>query len=751
MNPYLETIKKLIEENGQLSGAEREALIKSVVTADKQWGITDFKLDRTEKVKRTTAILLEETIAELEQKRIAVEKQNRELEIESALERARSRTMGMQKSDELREIIQVVFDQFVQLGFNTEHTGFIMDYKARTDMSIWLADKHYVPAKITIPYFDSPHWNSFIEAKEKGKDFFANFLDFETKNKFYKDLFELIPGLPDEAREYYFNRPGVAISTVLLDNVGLYIENFTPVPYTDEENATLMRFGKVFQQAYTRFLDLQKAEAQAREAQIETALEKVRSRTLAMHKSDELAETAAEVFRQLKGLGIELNRLYIGIVRGEDGDIEMWATDEKGEHISQKFTFNKNGNASVYKLFEGWKAKLKSMVVDMKGEELSEYLHYLKNILKLPVTGGADQQRRLQSVAYFSQGFIGMASTEEISSDSIFLLERFAAVFNLTFARFNDLKISEAHAVQAEQDLIEIKAARKKAEEALTELTLTQNQLIQKEKMASLGELTAGIAHEIQNPLNFVNNFSEVSGELLEEAEGSRQEAGENSPAVTGLLKDIKENLTKINHHGKRADAIVKGMLQHSRTTTGVKEPTDLNALVDEYLKLAFHGYRGKDNSFEATIETYFDPAVGVLEISPGEMGRVLLNVLANAFYACAERIRNERGESDSVVNHRDAMHGVSTMNDAKYLPIISVTTKRTASNIEITVTDNGIGIDPKIIDKIFQPFFTTKPTGQGTGLGLSLAYDIVKAHGGNLTARSHGSSSTTFIIQISA
>ena len=215
------------------------------------------------------------------------EVQAREAQIEAALERVRSRTMGMQKSEELKEVIQVVYEQFVHLNIHVEHTGFIIDYKARDDMNIWLADKHAVPFQVTIPYFDCAHWNSFKEAKEKGIDFFANQLSFKEKNKFYQDLFKLIPGVPEETLEYYFSCPGLAISTVLLENVGLYIENFSGIPYTAEENNTLLRFGKVFQQTYTRFLDLQKAEAQARESEIELGLERVRAKTMAMQKPSE--------------------------------------------------------------------------------------------------------------------------------------------------------------------------------------------------------------------------------------------------------------------------------------------------------------------------------------------------------------------------------------------------------------------------------------------------------------------------------
>ena len=223
------------------------------------------------------------------------------------------------------------------------------------------------------------------------------------------------------------------------------------------------------------------------------------------------------------------------------------------------------------------------MMIDMQGKELEEFFKHLSG-LDVPFKRG---KRRLEYIAYFAKGFIGMASPDEQPAETIQLLERFAAVFNLTFTRFNDLKIAEAHALKAERDLIEIKAARKHAEEALVKLQATQKQLVQSEKMASLGELTAGIAHEIQNPLNFVNNFSEVNRELIEELKSQKSKL--KSEEQDEILNDIDANLGKIAHHGKRADAIVKGMLQHSRTSSGQKELTDINALADEYLRLAYH------------------------------------------------------------------------------------------------------------------------------------------------------------------
>jgi signal transduction histidine kinase len=451
--------------------------------------------------------------------------------------------MAMQKSDELKDVIQVVYEQFVHLNVNVEHTGFIIDYKERNDMHIWLADKHAVPFQVTIPYFDCAHWNSFNKAKEKGIDFFANKLSFEEKNKFYQDLFKLIPDLPEETLKYYFSCPGLAISTVLLDNVGLYIENFSGTPYTDEENATLLRFGKVFS---TNLYPFQ------------------RSKTC----------------------------------RG---------------------------------------------------------------------TCGA-----------------------------------------------------------AEEDLVKLQTEKKRAEDALSELQLTQRQLIQSEKMASLGELTAGIAHEIQNPLNFVNNFSDVNKELLIEMKEEIEKG--NLEEVKTIANDIISNEEKINHHGKRADAIVKGMLQHSRSSSGIKEPTDINELADEYLRLAYHGLRAKDKSFNATMKTDFDEKIGKVNVIPQDIGRVFLNLITNAFYVVAEK-------------KKQLANG--------YEPTVTVTTKKESDKVVVSVKDNGNGIPQKVLDKIFQPFFTTKPTGQGTGLGLSLSYDIVKAHSGEIKVKTKDGEGSEFVIQL--
>jgi two-component system, NtrC family, sensor kinase len=313
------------------------------------------------------------------------------------------------------------------------------------------------------------------------------------------------------------------------------------------------------------------------------------------------------------------------------------------------------------------------------------------------------------------------------------------AAFVWTFARSTGSK-KEAEALRisterraelemlVQERTVELSRRKDELEEVVKELKSTQSQLIQSEKMASLGELTAGIAHEIQNPLNFVNNFSEVSVELLQELK--EEEVAGNKEEVLAIADNLAQNLEKILHHGKRADGIVKGMLQHSRASTGQKEPTDINILADEYLRLAYHGLRAKDKSFNADLVTHFDETLPKVNMVPQDIGRVLLNLLTNAFYAVQQKRKTAGPE---------------------FKPTVTISTFGfKAKGCKVVVRDNGTGIPENLKEKILQPFFTTKPTGEGTGLGLSMSYDIiVKAHGGNLSIDTKEGEYSEFIITI--
>ena len=1280
MNQNLQNIVEIIQQSEKLDAEQKKNLIKAVKDADKELEITAFKLERTEKVKKTTAILLEETIEELEQKRKAVEKHNRELEIEAALERVRSRSMAMQKSEELKEVIQLVYEQFVHLKMNVDHAGFIVDYTPKGDWHFWIADEQDIPSKITHPYFESVWANQFNDAKEKGEDFFATNLNFEEKNKFYNELLSYVPELPKASKDFYLNCPGLAGSTVLLDNVGLYIENFSGTPYTDEENKTLMRFGKVFQQTYTRFLDLQRAEAQAREAQIEAALERVRARTMAMHKSDELTETAGLIFKQLNKLGIHTHRCNIMIIDEELEQAKFWSftnssdvivgsvipmnehpviistleqwkrktvravfrlagqdkinfiryiskflnfaeykpenidldqikkepaiytnfyfrngviiihtTEENSEadlKIMERFTkvfeqtytrfldlqkaeaqareaqievalervrakamamhssndisdtmgvvftelpklgisslrcgvvllskdsfkgvfyasattnesdsqtvigegdmsvhpifmkqreyWTRNENyfvtlsdeelQSYYKeifrrssnpynpkqhdkqtehgyyfsfsegmfyawtekpytesdinilnrfksiidltfrryfdlkkaeaqareaqieaalervrsrtmamhksdeladtvahlfrqlnelgikpyrcnliivddkndkgllwattnkgdvipfgidiplseysvfnaMYNGWKNKETRIIIKLIGEERVNWINYINQFV--PFTeykpGKLNIEQVLNETAVFScfffkQGLFVIHTLEELNEFDLNIIQRFSNVFEQTYTRFTDLKKAEVQAREAVkqasldrirgeiasmrtaddlnritpiiwreltilevpfircgvfivneeeakthvylstpdgkalgvlnlafdantltsntveywrnkevykehwskeefinwtksmmelgqvqnaetyqgsstppeslnlhfvpftqgmlyvgdvspladekldlvktlaeafsiayaryEDFRNLEEAKNKIEITLSELKSAQAQLIHSEKMASLGELTAGIAHEIKNPLNFVNNFSEISGELLDEIKVELEK--NDKEEVLAILEDLKGNLEKINQHGKRADSIVKGMLLHSRGTSGEKALTDINDLLEQYVNLAYHGMRATNKEFNITIEKDYDDTLEKINVVPQDISRVFLNIINNACYAAYDKKKKVGND---------------------FYPTLKVSTKNLKDKVEIRISDNGNGIPKDILDKIFQPFFTTKPTGEGTGLGLSLSYDIMtKVHNGELNVNTKEGEGSEFIIQL--
>jgi two-component system, NtrC family, sensor kinase len=315
-------------------------------------------------------------------------------------------------------------------------------------------------------------------------------------------------------------------------------------------------------------------------------------------------------------------------------------------------------------------------------------------------------------------------------------------------------EIEEHNQLMAEKNTLEYQVAERTAEitkqkneleKTIEELKSTQTQLIHSEKMASLGELTAGIAHEIQNPLNFVNNFSEVSAELCEELNEYIDNETFDKTYIKELLTDLTQNQQKITHHGQRASSIVKGMLQHSRKSTGEKEMTDINALSDEYLRLSYHGLRAKDKTFNADFKTDLDPNLPKINVISQDIGRVLLNLINNSFYACAERSRSAVAEKNKAQNSNN------------FKPLVTVSTKLiTAKNSStgswgaISITDNGSGMSEATKAKIFQPFFTTKPTGEGTGLGLSLAFDIVaKGHGGTIEVESEEGKGTTFTVKL--
>ncbi len=820
------------------------------------------------------------------------EAQAREAQIEAALERVRSRTMGMQKSEELREAALLLFQQVDELGIKSFACGF----------NIWNDDKKFATAwmasedRLQPPFQTNSSEDVYLpiyQADQRGESLFIIEQGGKELEEHYEYLTK-IPEIKDLAKAGLTFPIFQIIHCAYFSKGYLMFITYEPVR---EGHEIFKRFAKVFEQTYTRFLDLKKAENQSKEAKIELALERVRASSMAMHKSEQLAETAEVLFEQFDLLGIIPDRMSIATFNQKKRIFDMWSTDQSGIFVNHGHDFSIDEPTVMAKAYKAWKEGKETLIVHLKGKKLQDWVRFVKEETGMELDESEFKGRRVHHIAFFSQGFLILSSHLSVGDEMMQLLQRFAKVFQQTYTRFLDLQKAETNTreafknasvdrVRAEiasmrtatdlkritplvwnelktlnvpfircgvfiideaqqqvqthlstpdgkaiasfnlpfdntepltqllphwrkkelytdywnesafiestkilmergaitssetyvtenqptnlhlqflpflqgmlyvgsevsltedelnlvqnladafstaysryEDFNRLELANKKIEKTLVDLKQTQTQLVQSEKMASLGELTAGIAHEIQNPLNFVNNFSEVSQELMQEMHDELKKGDLDEALEIGT--DIEQNLEKITHHGKRASEIVKGMLQHSRSSSGVKELTDINSLSDEYLRLAYHGLRAKDKSFNAKLETEFDERIEKIDIIPQDIGRVILNLITNAFYAVNER-KNEQGSD--------------------YEPKVVVHTKKVKEGIEISVKDNGNGIPKKVLDKVFQPFFTTKPSGQGTGLGLSLSYDIIKAHGGELKVTTEENMGTQFKIML--
>lgn len=1024
------------------------------------------------------------------------EEQAREAQIEAALEKVRSRSLAMHKSEEFPEVIQIVFEQFRQLNFNIDSAQIDLSFRDTDDFNLWTAvpGRPY-PVLQHIPYRNNAVFNSIKNAKKAGLNFISDQFSKEEKNDFFELFFLHYPEVPEERKLFIFSSPGFSRSAVLLSDVMLGIQNYSGIPFTDSENEILKRFAKVFEQTYTRFLDLQKAEAQARESQIEAALERVRSRTMGMQKAEELGDVAtllfnelntlvdnlwtcgfvlcekdrqedewwlsadnglidpfflpnvgdytheslyegwkkgesyrtvtlegpqlqehydwllqipiaAQIFEEMEGSGIprptwqrlhaayfktgylviitevpceeedifkrfaqvfdltytrfldlqkaenqareaqieaalekvrsrslamqdpeeltevaqllreemgnlgveELETSSIYIHEESNGLTQCWFTIKNSQNparsVSDQMVLDLQGTWVGNQMLRFYRSKEKKTSILMKGEQRVEWIRYCESKSELLGKSrfyGETIPERTYHLYKFSDGFLGAASSGPISAESWDLMRRATAVFSFAFTRFLDLQRAQASAKEARrqasldrvradissmrtaadldkitpllfkelttldipfircgvfiinekakiveaylsspegkslgvlhlpfdaseltfqtveawrkgevyrqhwgkgdflnwiqqimekdliqdektyqgaaappeslnlhfvpftqgmlyvgsteplsedeidlirslseafaiaysryEDFVKLEQAKAEIESAMSELKATQTQLVQQEKLASLGQLTAGIAHEIKNPLNFVNNFSEVSNELIDEAfeELEKLVDSEEKEEIIAILEDVKGNLSKVQEHGKRANGIVTSMLQHSRGGDGKMEPTDLNALLKEYVNLSFHGMRAGKNPINVDIELKFDEKIGKVNLISEDFSRVIVNLCNNAF---------------------DAMRLKTNDESSNYQPKLTISTKIEKNQVTIEVEDNGPGIPDEIKDKILQPFFTTKKGTEGTGLGLSITNDIVKAHGGRLDVESNQDGSK-FVISL--
>ena len=649
---------------------------------------------------------LEELTRELQRK-------NRALEIEAALEKVRSRTMGMRSSSELSETSTVLFQQLKELNIRAIRTGVGIFDDPNEAMELWVTTGSNTEEVMQVlDYFSlhiHPVFSNIIPARQQQKPFVVTVLRDAQVREYYQTMSTYLSQPQDQGyhHEEFFYSFFFSQGTL---NV------ITSQSLSEEECLVMVRFASVFGLIYTRFLDLQKAEGRTLEVLRQSSLERVRAEIASMRTANDLQRITPLVWQELTSLGVPFFRCGVVIIDDQQAIAHMYFSTPEGKSLA---TLHVPFDISelISNATDHWRAG-KVYTTQWNSQQFAEWIQILLKHGQITTPeqylGGLNLPE-LISIQFvpFSQGMLYVGSVEPLEDDQISLMNSLADSFSVAYARYEDFR-------QLEQ-------AKERVEATLAELKATQSQLIQSEKMASLGELTAGIAHEIQNPLNFVNNFSELNTELLDELH-DELEAG-NLQSAKGIAKDIKENEQKINHHGKRADVIVKGMLAHSRTSSGQKELTDINTLCEEYVRLAYHGLRAKEKSFNAKFETNLDPTLPNINVVAQDIGRVILNLINNAFYAVSEKAKQTEG---------------------KYEPTVTISTRTDKEKVEIVVKDNGVGISEAIREKIFQPFFTTKPTGQGTGLGLSLSYEIItKGHGGELKVDTKEGEGCEFIIQL--
>jgi len=645
------------------------------------------------------------------------EAQTREAKIEAALEKVRSRTMAMQRSAELAEVATVLFQQVKALGVPQWTCGFSIfeiDDKEFTWYPGGPGGEILPPCKI--PLTEHPVFISFNESRKRGDELYI----YEKTGEEQADHYRYMCSLP-VIGEYLQSRldAGEVIPAFQIDHLANFSHGnliFITYEHFPEMHDIFKRFAKVFNQTYTRFLDLQKAEAQAREAIKQASVDRIRAEIASMRTTSDLERITPLVWNELKTLGVPFIRCGVFIIDEEQQQVHTFLSTPDGK-ANASFTSAFSTVSIITEALPYWRRKEMYKTHWDEATFIEQTKHLVEQGAVSSTNAYLTENRPKDLYLHllpFLQGILYVGNETPLNDDELQLVQNLADAFAIAYARYEDFS--------------KLELAKEQIENTLFDLKQTQAQLVQSEKMASLGELTAGIAHEIQNPLNFVNNFSEVNKELL--AEMNEEIEKGNLEEVKALAKDVSDNEEKINHHGKRADAIVKGMLQHSRSSSGVKEPADINVLADEYLRLAYHGLRAKDKSFNATMKTDYDETIGKINIVPQDVGRSVLNLITNAFYAVTEKKKQ---------------------NAEGYEPTVTVTTKRINGKVEIRVVDNGNGIPQKVLDKIFQPFFTTKPTGQGTGLGLSLSYDIVKAHNGELKVETNEGEGSEFIIFLPA
>jgi signal transduction histidine kinase len=679
-------------------------------TENDTWHINEWKLEN----ERLEKLVAEQT-ADLQQK-------NRELEIESATERIRAHAMGMQSSEDMRQILYLVEEEIKKFDLDHSGTWFWILNENHT-LTQWDSSTVNLNAEINLDQFKTfrrhaGHWKSseYYTMHWQGKELQTLIDEIKVVNPESGNTFQELIDTGQIASYWQACAP--------FSN-GVFGLDYAFEP-PEKAETILRKISSALGMAYQRFEDLQKAEKRAKEAQIEAALEKVRSQSLEMQKTSELDDVIIKVNEQLRQLNIDISggAFIVFNDRVQDDEFYCWGAGGAGDYV-QEVQIPFIDRPISYNLWNAIKER-KSFFTEMHSN--AEKKEFFNHLFKYPPFNQSSQSRK-DGLLSIPGGYARSCVVNEHTSIFIInhhgkafskednrILKQFGRVFEQAYTRFLDLKRSENQAllIREERDRLEI---------ALRELEATKDQLVQQEKLASLGQLTAGIAHEIKNPLNFVNNFSELSAELIQEVREEIESVGaiHELPLqdVYDILDDIEANLKKIHQHGTRADSIVKSMLEHSRGGSGKMEPTDLNSLIKEYVNLSFHGMRAGKDPINVDLQFKLDDSIGEVPLIAEDFSRVIINLCNNGF---------------------DAMRSLSaerSAHDKDYKPKLTIRTRQTDSGTTIEIEDNGSGIPEEMKDKIMQPFFTTKKGTEGTGLGLSITNDIVKAHGGSMDVHS--------------
>lgn len=666
------------------------------------------------------------------------EAQAREAKIETALEKIRSRTMGMQSSEELPEVANLLFQEVQELGIPAWSCGYNILEEDKKTADAWMSSEGTIQDPFKLRLYGEASFDEMGSFTQSDKTMLVQELGGEALQEHYKHM-KSFPDLKSTFAKIEEN--GLSLPTYQINHLCKFSHGFLlfityePVP---EAHNIFKRFTNVFDQTYTRFLDLKKSEQRAREAEVELSLERVRSQVSAMQESSDLQDMVVTMRNEFTSLGHDAH--YFWYMRWLPDQYKKAMTSGDGSKIGMVMTLPRHIHGDIKKVADWEQSDEPILVLDMDTEQAVDYVDKMISLGDFeqldPQAPTLDDIRHIGGLTFImartSQGEIGYSLPGVVPDppeEAVQTLIRFAGVFDFAYQRFEDLK-------EAEKQAQLIREERDRLEAALEELHATQDQLIQQEKLASLGQLTAGIAHEIKNPLNFVNNFSELSVELIEEIRDEVR-AYRDTPlrdqgveVILELLKGIETNLTTIHKHGTRADGIVKSMLEHSRGGSGKMEPSNLNALMKEFVNLTFHGMRASKNPINVDIEFELDESIGEVPLITEDFSRVLINLCNNAFDAMREKaIQNEK------------------LNIENYSPKLKVRTSSEDGKVAVEIEDNGAGIPDEMKDKVLQPFFTTKKGTQGTGLGLSITNDIIKAHGGKLLIDTNLNQGSTFTV----